>query len=196
MELVGIDNEDNAYIYRLMTATSSRYNLILIETMENIFLQMQIEVLETFIHSTGNWLSYMTICCSSFWMILYKYNLHKLEILSMYAAMRNFGQHSTLILVYLSRCWSLLIQRQKLGSGKCIVCTQHCPLPWHTMLGWNGQIWKFCSLPNGHYIWPCCQFLFLITMLIGLMKVSPSVAVNLLPCDHEVMGSSSGNSLL
>jgi hypothetical protein len=54
MELVGIDNEDNAYIYRLMTATSSRYNLILIETMENIFLQMQIEVLETFIHSTGN----------------------------------------------------------------------------------------------------------------------------------------------
>lgn len=33
---------------------SSLFNLILIETMENIYLQMQIEVLETSILFTGN----------------------------------------------------------------------------------------------------------------------------------------------
>lgn len=42
------------YFCRLMTAMSSHYNLILIETMENIFLQMQIEVLEISIRFTGN----------------------------------------------------------------------------------------------------------------------------------------------
>jgi hypothetical protein len=44
-----------------MTVMSSHYNLILIEMMENIFLQMQIEVLETFIRFTGN----LFIVCSN-----------------------------------------------------------------------------------------------------------------------------------
>ena len=38
---------------------NSRYNLILIEMMENISHQMQIEVLETFIRFTGNFIYHM-----------------------------------------------------------------------------------------------------------------------------------------
>jgi hypothetical protein len=36
----------------------------------------------------------------------------------------------------------------------------------------------------------------LVTSICSNVKGSPGAAVKLLPCDHEVMGSSSGNNLL
>lgn len=54
MGLFRIFDEEITYFCRLMIVMNSRYNLILIEKMENISLQMQIEALETFIRFIGN----------------------------------------------------------------------------------------------------------------------------------------------
>jgi hypothetical protein len=56
-----------------------------------------------------------------------------------------------------------------------------------------------CSVCECFFIQYCIkiiQYMFLEDSLVSVKTGSPGAVIKLLPCDHEIMGSSPGNSLL